>query len=306
MGGPSRGAILKVTYDMLDFVPLTLADRERYTAFYSLCPEKCAQYSFFALWGWNETDLAELAWTPELCWIRGHGHREGLLAPIGDWAAVNWEEIFDRYLRPGDCLLDVPEAVIRRFPESLSRKLHMNELRDEWEYLHSVSELIALTGGKYVHKRAHVKTFMSGYNWEYSPLLPEDFPDLLAFQMDWCARRDCEENPLLEAENRAIHRALRLWDLLPMTGALLRVDGAVAGYTIAEELCADTIGIRFEKANSEYTGIYQALNKLFLERQGQNYLWVNREEDMGNKGLRDAKLSYHPLGFVKKYSVAVL
>jgi hypothetical protein len=291
---------------MLDFVPLTLADRERYTTSYSLCPEKCAQYSFFALWGWNETDLIELAWTPELCWVLSRGHREGLLAPIGDWAAVDWEETFGRYLRPGDRLLDVPESLIRHFPPHLTQKLVVEELRDEWEYLHSVSELIALKGGKYIHKRAHVKSFKRNYNWEYRPLLPEDFEELLAFQEEWCAQRDCDQTPSLEAENRAIRRALKLWDSLPMSGAILRVDGAAAGYTIAEKLWTDTIAIRFEKAKSEYAGIYQTVNQLFLERQGQNCLWVNREEDMGNSGLRDAKMSYHPFGFVKKYSVRVL
>jgi hypothetical protein len=291
---------------MLDFAPLSLADRERYTTYYSLCPEKCAQYSFFALWGWNETDFVELAWASGLCWIQSRGHREGLLAPVGNWAAVNWEDVFKRHMAPGAYLLDVPESLIRHFSPALKEKLSLDELRDEWEYLHPVSELIALKGGKYVHKRAHVKAFVTAYNWEYRPLLPEDFPEVLAFQADWCARRDCEENPLLEAESRAIRRALQLWDSLPMIGATLRVNGATAAYTIGEELAPDTIGIRFEKADSEYAGIYQALNKLFLERQGQRYLWVNREEDMGNKGLRDAKLSYHPSGFVKKYRVGVL
>jgi hypothetical protein len=48
-------------------------------------------------------------------------------------------------------------------------------------------------------------------------------------------------------------------------------------------------------------GIYQVLNKLFLERQGQTYQWANREEDMGSEGLRKAKMSYHPGRFLKKY-----
>ena len=291
---------------MFDFVPLALSDRERYSDLYSDCPVKSAQYSFFSLWGWGETDPAELAWGDDLCWIRCRGYRNGLLAPMGDWTSVDWERAFRENLQPGDILLDVPEALTQYFPPSLSQRLAFDELRDEWEYLHSVPELVSLRGGKYVHKRAHVKTFESNYKWEYSPLLPEDFSKLLAFQAEWCACHGCEDVPLLRAENLAVHHALELWDELPLTGAMLRVDGAVAGYTIAEELSADTIGIRFEKANNEYTGIYQALNKLFLERQGQGYLWVNREEDMGNEGLRKAKMSYHPSDFVKKYSVRVL
>ena len=289
---------------MLSFAPLSFDDRQRYTALYARCPEKCAQYSFFALWGWNETDPAELAWTPDLCWIRCRGHREGLIAPTGDWDAVDWDDAFERHLTPSDVLLDVPEALVRRFSPALTSRLEIEELRDEWEYVHSVSALIALKGGKYVHKRAHVRSFLETYRWEYVPLPPEDFPELLAFQAEWCRRRDAGNNPMLRAEDRAIRRALEAWEDLPLTGAMLRVDGIAVACTISEELSPDTIDIRFEKAfGDEYTGIYQALNCLFLERQGRSYRQVNREEDMGSPGLRDAKLSYHPDSFIKKYRI---
>jgi hypothetical protein len=294
---------------VLNFAPLALSDRERYSTLYALCPEACSQYSFFALWGWNQTDPIELAWTEApLCWVRSGGHKSGLLAPVGDWASVDWTEAFgrlDAWLGASGLsrrLLDVPETLIRALPESLLPKFRLIELRDEWEYIYSVRELVDLKGGKYAAKRAHVKAFFfDNPEWEYRALLPEDFPELLAFQSEWCARRECKEDPLLCAEDLAVRRALEFWNILPMTGATLSVGGKVAAYTIGEELSPDTIDIRFEKAASDYTGIYQALNKLFLERQGQAYRWVNREEDMGSEGLRKAKMSYHPGRFLKKY-----
>ncbi|MDR3231580.1 MAG: phosphatidylglycerol lysyltransferase domain-containing protein [Synergistaceae bacterium] len=289
---------------MLSFAPLTLADRERYSSLFARTPEKCSEYSFFALWGWNESDPVELAWTPDLCWIRSHGHREGLLAPVGDWDAVDWEDAFERVVRPEGGLLDVPESLAGRFPEKLKERLRFVELRNEWEYVYLVEALATLKGRKYDHKRTHVRSFVDNCNWEYVPLLPADFQELLAFQSAWCARRNCGENPLLCAEDQAIRRGIELWEQLPLSGALLRVDGRVVAYTIAEELSPDTIDIRFEKADNEHAGVYQALNRLFLERQGRDYHWVNREEDMGNTGLRDAKLSYHPDRFVKKFEVA--
>ena len=112
--------------------------------------------------------------------------------------------------------------------------------------------------------------------------------------------------PTLDEEDRAIRRALERWDDFPFLGALLRADGTTIGYTIAEELDAETLDIRFEKASGDYTGSYQALNQLFLQNQGADYAWVNREEDMGDPGLRAAKLSYHPTRLLKKYRVEIL
>jgi hypothetical protein len=293
---------------VLNFVPLALSDRERYSALYTLCPEACSQYSFFALWGWNQTDPIELAWMDSpLCWIKSGGQKEGLLAPVGDWASADWPDAFarlDAWLSGAGLprrLLDVPESLVLALPEDLRQKFTLTDLRDEWEYIYSVRELTDLKGGKYTAKRAHIKAFFDNYKWEYRSLLPEDFSELLTFQKEWCASRGCTEDPLLCAEDLAVRRALEYWDVLPLTGAILSVDGKAAGYTIGEELSPDTIDIRFEKAGSAYTGIYQALNKLFLERQGQAYQWVNREEDMGSAGLRKAKTSYHPGRFLKKY-----
>jgi hypothetical protein len=32
------------------------------------------------------------------------------------------------------------------------------------------------------------------------------------------------------------------------------------------------------------------------------FINLNREQDLGNEGLRQAKMTYRPTGFVKKYS----
>jgi hypothetical protein len=61
--------------------------------------------------------------------------------------------------------------------------------------------------------------------------------------------------------------------------------------------------IHFEKGNHEYKGVYQAINQMFLEHSENNFEFVNREQDLGDEGLRKAKLSYNPVDFIKKYRV---
>jgi hypothetical protein len=56
-----------------------------------------------------------------------------------------------------------------------------------------------------------------------------------------------------------------------------------------------------EKALKEYHGAYAMINQQFVEHEMQNYLYVNREEDVNDPGLRQAKLSYYPAILLKKY-----
>lgn len=293
---------------MLSFKPLTWEDREPYTELFRRTSFRYSTYSFFTLWGWQETNLLSLAWANGLCWLRSEGYKPGYFAPVGDWDAADWNALFREHFVPGDVLFNVPEAIVSRFSPELSARVRLGEDRDEWEYLYSVSELIALKGNRFAQKRAHVRSFLNTYDWEYIPLLPEDFSELLALQAEWRRRREVEDSAAqtLDGEDRAIQRALEHWDDFPLLGALLRVDGTTVGYTIGEELDEKTLDIRFEKALSGYSGCYQALNQLFLQNQGANYEWVNREEDMGSPGLRKSKLSYHPVRLLKKYRVEIL
>ena len=61
--------------------------------------------------------------------------------------------------------------------------------------------------------------------------------------------------------------------------------------------------IHFEKGDTQYKGIYQAINQMFLAHEGNGFTLVNREQDLNDEGLRKAKLSYNPVKFLQKYRV---
>ena len=81
------------------------------------------------------------------------------------------------------------------------------------------------------------------------------------------------------------------------------VETEMAAYTVAEKLSADTLVIHFEKGDHDFKGVYQAINQIFLENAGRGFTMVNREQDLDSEGLRKAKLSYNPVGFLKKFDV---
>ena len=56
------------------------------------------------------------------------------------------------------------------------------------------------------------------------------------------------------------------------------------------------------RRRDEYKGIYQYINMTFAASLPESYVTINREQDLGDEGLRQAKETYRPCGFVKKYT----
>jgi hypothetical protein len=82
------------------------------------------------------------------------------------------------------------------------------------------------------------------------------------------------------------------------------VEKRPAAYVLGEELARGRMyAIHFEKALSEYKGLYQFVNRSFAAILPETYELINREQDLGDPGLRQAKLSYRPVDFVRKYTV---
>ena len=43
------------------------------------------------------------------------------------------------------------------------------------------------------------------------------------------------------------------------------------------------------------------INQQFVQQACQGYRYINREDDVGDEGLRKAKLSYHPAFLEQKF-----
>ncbi|MBR1658517.1 MAG: DUF2156 domain-containing protein [Synergistaceae bacterium] len=294
---------------MLNFRKLTWQDKDFYTRFYEESPVHYAEYSFFCLWGWSHAYPIEIAETDgDLLWLRSGGPLAGMFGPCGNWNAVkDWDKELSCF-SSGDIIYDVPASVMKIL--SSRENLRFTEDRDQHEYVYAVKDLTALKGKAYAHKRNRVRAFLDGYEWDYYPIKPDDFAEIMEFQESWRAHRmltmNQDEAESLADEDTAIRNALEKWEDFNFKGGMLKIDGKIVAYTIAEELDPENLDVCFEKAFSEYAGSYQAINYMFLKEQGSQYTWVNREEDMGEPGLREAKLSYNPSMMLEKYQMEIL
>ena len=294
---------------MLAFKNLTWKDKDTYTKYFQASPVHYAEYSFFGLWAWQHAYPIEIAYTDEnLCWLRSGGPLPGMFGPVGNWDAVDdWDKALSHF-KPGDLIYDVPGKLKAKL--ETRDNLRFTEDRDQHEYIYAVKDLIALKGRNYAQKRNRVRAFLDGYEWDYYPLTKNDFDEILDFQERWRAHRDetmtKEEASSLYDEDLAIRNALEKWDDFKFLGSFIKVDEKIIAYTIAEELDEKNIDVRFEKAFGEYAGSYQAINYLFMKNQCSQYEYANREEDMGEPGLREAKLSYNPMFMLEKFQMEIL
>ena len=170
------------------------------------------------------------------------------------------------------------------------------EKRSMGDYVYNTDDLIHLAGKKYHSKRNHVNRFESSYNWAYSKIDKTNLKQCAEFVNDITIKR----NPDPTNEINAMNRLFSNYFSLGVTGACLTVDGQIVAVTVGERLF-DTALIQVEKADTSFDGAYAAINRMFLKNEFSDCRYVNREEDMGNEGLRKAKMSYHPAFIYTKY-----
>lgn len=286
------------------FEPISLERQAEYLALLRACPARTSDYSFGNLWGWAEHYGLEWSFRDGLVLIRQNFPEPACWAPVGDWRAVDWSA-------HAPCLFErgrferVPDLLADLWRESFGERVEIAETREHWDYVYSVNELVELKGNRFHKKKNLLKQFLKTYGHEFKPMGPDCVEEALQLQDSWCMWRDCESSETLVAENTAIYRVLQSWDRIPgLVGGTLVVDGRVAAYAVGEPLDADTLVVHFEKGASDVKGVYQAVNNLFLARCGLGFSWVNREQDLGDEGLRQAKMSYNPSHFMKKCRVS--
>lgn len=170
-------------------------------------------------------------------------------------------------------------------------------------YVYSAQSLISLKGKKLHAKRNHINRFRADHSdWQYEPITPENLPEVADMSEDWCLRNGCRDDKSLREESRSVRAAIREMDILGLDGGLIRANGKVVAFSLGDRLNSDTYLIHIEKAYSDIQGAYAMINQEFAAHNCANYLYINREDDSGDEGLRKAKQSYRPAFQIEKFS----
>lgn len=207
------------------------------------------------------------------------------------------------------CFRGVTKEVVDVLNNNYPEKFEYTEERDLFDYIYDGESLRTLAGKKNQKKRNHLNYFLKEFEgrYEYKLLNEENFKECLQLLKEWTLKK--EENDELDEgiddEYIGIKKIFNDYELLKdkLKIAGVYVDNKLEAFTIGELINPNMALVHIEKANPNIRGLYPYINQQFILNEFSEVEFVNREEDLGIPGLRKAKLSYHPVRFVEKYTV---
>lgn len=293
---------------MISFSRLQLAQKAQYEDILFACGSRSCEYSFANLYLWGRQ---EAAFFPEGIAFFSHFYGKSVYPyPIGtgNRRAVLEAVLEDAKSRGIPCrITSMTQAETEELESWFPSRFLFRPDRDGFDYVYAIDDLADLKGRKFQKKRNHVHKFQASHPDCLSvPLEKENLPQAQEMVAQWFRQRLAEDphgDYLLE--QIALSRAFRHFEALGMEGLMLVENGQVLAVTLASRLSENTMDVHFEKAREDVDGAYAAVNCEFaryLRLKHPELAFLNREDDLGLPGLRQAKLSYQPHHMEEKYN----
>jgi len=300
---------------MIHFSPLTLSDFEALRRFFdedretrtlSGFPRRICDVTQMTVFMWRNFYRAEYAVLCDALVLRYYYYEEGplYLFPIGASPDGALYALRDEARREGKEIYFFSSAA-----DDLPRlcaifgTAEASAETDWFDYIYDRAAFAAVSGKKYHGQRNFINRFRKLY--PDACLIPITEANT-ARAADFCRshyRRTGHNDLMLEAEHKAILEILDNWKLYAANGMLLTAGEQTVGMTIGEAI-GDTVYVHAEKADTSYPGSYPTLAAGYAASfQDPALLWLNREDDLGDEGLRCAKESWHPVRKLEKYTV---
>jgi len=278
-----------------DFKMFSLKDRNLIQRFLDQYKPVSCEYSFFNNFCWQkEYDLSFCLYKERLLILDKKDNY--LLMPLGKPLAPEKLAELSQNMKtrgkacdiaivPHEYLIENPQ--IRKYYSPAHKK-------DSDEYIYSVKKLADLKGKKLQKKKNLISQFKRKNPAFYvkriqGPLIKKS----LALAENIFSESKGRIKSLQE-EHSALKRALGIIDSSLMDGLAITVEGKVVAFSIFSRLTPSTYDIHFEKSDLSFKGAAQVINNETAKYLKDKCEYVNREQDLGIKGLRQAKLSWDP------------
>ena len=282
------------------FKKTELEDRDIITSYFEKAPSRSCERTFANVYLWSRHYPVTWAVIEDalvfksqdenhLSWAYPAGEAEAVKRALSVMEAYSEEQGYEF------SMYSVTPEMFAQLESFFPGKFQIEYDRDEADYVYEREKLETLSGKKLHGKRNHINKFKSVHeDWNYETLTEDNVEECFQMALKWRNLNGCEDDEEKNAEMCVSLNSLRLFRELNLTGGVLRVDGEIVAFTMGEKLCEDTFVVHIEKAYADVDGAYPMINQQFVRHECMDYKYVNREEDTGADGLRQAKMSYRP------------
>jgi len=167
-------------------------------------------------------------------------------------------------------------------------------IRERFEYIYLRERLATLKGRSLQSKRNNINYLNKNFDWSYEIMNDTHVEDCKKLEQAWNATQEIVPGSDLEMENHAVTRCFEYCKTLNIDGGVIRLNGKVSAFSFGCRLNDDTYLMLFEKAHPNIRGLYSVMDQQFVLHNSMPYTYINKEEDCGDPGLRNAKMQYHP------------
>lgn len=290
---------------MITFHPITLEDKDWASACIEAYQSRNCEYCFGNNLIWQQVYQTEAACIENCFCVRYPSEDKTIYSfPAGADPYSALDKLIAYAASQGSnwllygLSLEQTQEMTKRYPDAFT--YHTD--RGDSDYLYTVEKLSTLSGKKFHGKRNHIARFMDNPNWQYELITAQNLQEVMDMDRKWFQTFRKYDEEGLSQEHLAIRNTLPLLEEIGLIGGCLRQNGQIVAYSIGEPLNKDTFVVHIEKAFPDIQGAYPMINKQFVLHACQGYTYVNREEDLGDAGLRRAKLSYQPDIILDKYT----
>ena len=290
----------------MDFQKITLDDIEKIKPFFNTLTSSTCDFTVGGMFMWRDYYGMEYLIEDGIFFSRLKDAQGNIYynLPISDNVENALRENISRYRKGCEKIrfCTVPEAYLPAFL-SVAPSASVTEQTDYFDYIYNAADLIELKGRKYQPQRNLVSQFKrNNPDWSFVDINTLPIERVIEFFIS--QGLSGEDDGTASVENMMVLEVLSNMDKYGFVGGVLMLGERVVGFSLGEKL-GDTLFTHVEKADRSFKGAYQTLTNQFALTFGADARFINREEDMGDAGLRRAKNAYHPIALLKKYIVEV-
>jgi len=294
---------------MLSFEPINADNITLALDFFKYKRGRTADYTLGAMYMWRDFYKTSYAIFEDMLLYRVKFYnRTSFTYPVGAGSFDRAINALKEYCRKENIPLwfcTVPKEVVPDIVDKYHGTIAAPPSRDWADYLYLASDLAEMAGRRYSGQRNHINKFKKLYpNYSYHRITPDNIQRVTEFLVNF-GKEHGKESSLAQEELRRAIELMSYFDRFKLKGAFIEVDGEIVAMTVGE-IVQDTLYCHVEKAIRDYEGAYQMIVKEFAsDMMSYGISYINREDDVGDEGLRKSKLSYHPVELLDKYCIIV-